>query len=96
MDFRGVKWCLYGERTTYILHSRTQFYICFLLTNDRITLNRWFSYKMTFRMVFQTDLEVCYLEPDAIHDNRRLSFSNMQLVEEESSSNFSICYTSGW
>lgn len=98
MNVRVIKWCLYGEGTTYILRSHTQFYICFLLSNDRITLNRWwFTYKMTFRMVFQTDLEVCYIEPDVTHENRGSSFSTVQQpVEEESASDFTVCYISGW
>lgn len=65
MDFRVIKLCLYREKITYILHSHTPFYICFLLSNDKITLKSWwFTYRITFRPVFQTDLEVCYLEPD--------------------------------
>lgn len=47
-------------------------------------------------MVFQTDLEVCYLQPDVIHDNRRLFFSTVQFVEEESASAFIVRYPSRW
>jgi len=37
---------------------------------------------MTFRIVFQTDLEVCCIEPDVKRDNRGSSFSKMQFLEE--------------
>lgn len=88
MNFKVIKWSLYGEGTPYVLHSRTQFYSCFLLRGDGI---RWcFTCKMTFRMVFQIDLEVCCIEPNVVCDKRGSSFSRMQFLEEPPS-DFTVC-----
>lgn len=58
-----------------LVHSFT---VVFLLSNDSIILNRWcFTCELTFRMVFQADLEVCCIQSDVIRDNRGSSFSKM-------------------
>lgn len=49
---------IWGRNCLHFAFS--QFYSCFLLSNDEIILNRWhFPPKMISRMVFQTDVDIC-------------------------------------